>query len=231
MKRDRAKSCEDGGEAGGPTPANLARDLGDQNSLLIRETRHRVANGLQMVAGMLLLDARASGTEEARDRLLEAYHRVMAVAALERQLSSSQEGLVALRPYLATLVDHIIASVIATPHKIALEVIADDGMVAPDTARFLGLIATELVINAIKHAFPDGGPGNIEVSWAARDGGWVLNVHDDGAGTNGGARRAAAGIGTNVVQALVRQMGAQVSVEPSGGGRSVSVVFPAPDAA
>jgi two-component sensor histidine kinase len=82
---------------------------------------------------------------------------------------------------------------------------------------------TELVINALKHAFPDGRGGRIVVGYKVDGPNWTLSVSDDGVGMPTGAVRAKAGLGTSIVQALAKQLGAEVSVTDAKPGTSVCV--------
>jgi two-component sensor histidine kinase len=91
------------------------------------------------------------------------------------------------------------------------------------------LIVTELVINALKHAFSSGETGEIAVSYDARGSDWRLSVSDNGVGPGeAGNERPHTGLGTSIVEALARQLDA--TVEKSGGpqGTTVSIVASAP---
>ena len=87
----------------------------------------------------------------------------------------------------------------------------------------MGLIATELVINALKHAFPDQRGGKITVAYRAQGATWTLSVTDDGVGMSKGAP-ATSGLGTSIVQALARQLMAQVELGDMEPGTKVSLV-------
>jgi two-component sensor histidine kinase len=107
----------------------------------------------------------------------------MSIAMLQKQLAVTQLTSVELRTYLADLCRSIAASMIDDPKRLVLECIVDDTATNSDVSVSMGLIVTELVINAIKHAFP--GPaagGKITVAFAKEDGAWLLSVSDNGAG-------------------------------------------------
>jgi two-component sensor histidine kinase len=86
----------------------------------------------------------------------------------------------------------------------------------------LGLIVTELVINALKHAFPDGRPGKITVDYDFHGPNWVLCVRDDGVGMPLIAP-VQTGLGTSIVAALAGQLNASVEVTPPNPGTQVSI--------
>jgi two-component sensor histidine kinase len=84
------------------------------------------------------------------------------------------------------------------------------------------LIVTELVINALKHAFPVNRGGNILVDYHSQGRNWTLSVSDNGVGMPA-IPIAQAGLGTTIVRALAAQLGAHVSVTDANPGTRVSV--------
>jgi two-component sensor histidine kinase len=193
-----------------------------ENSVLLHEVRHRIANSLQIIASVLLQYARKTESIETRSHLKDAHNRVMSVAALERLLSTSREGDVEVQAYFASLCESISASLIGEGGPIALIVEGGEGVVGARILVSLGLIVTELVINALKHAFPEGRQGKIIVDYNFHGPNWVLCVRDDGIGMPLTAP-ARTGLGTNIVGALARQLSASVEVSPEHPGTKVSI--------
>src|SRR5579859_561493 len=209
------------------TDARLAERLKDdllrEKALLYQELQHRVANSLQIIASVLMQSARKMPSAQVRSHLYDAHSRVMSVATLQHQLAASSVGEVALRPYFIELCASIAASMIADPEILTLTVEADEGVATADVSVGLGLVATELVINALKHGFPGGRGGRIVVGYRSRGNDWTLTVTDDGVGMPTGALPAKAGLGTSIVQALAKQLGAEVNVTDAKPGTSVSI--------
>ena len=201
----------------------LKVDLLKEKDVLLQELHHRVANSLQIIASVLLQSARRVQSEETRLHLHDAHHRVMSVAALQQQLAASKLGDVQLRPYFTALCESIGASMIRDHEQLTLSVMADDSTTTADTSVSLGLIVTELVINALKHAFPDNRKGKIMVDYHARGPNWDLSVGDDGVGMPTDPSRAKPGLGTSIVQALAMQLGGKISVASANPGTKVSV--------
>jgi two-component sensor histidine kinase len=106
--------------------------------------------------------------------------------------------------------------------------VAEPSSKTPATAvvlKILGLIVTELVINALKHAFPGGEAGEILVSYDAGGSGWRLSVSDNGTGPGeASVERPHTGLGTSIVEALARQLDATVEKSSGPQGTTVSVV-------
>lgn len=194
-----------------------------QNQILLQEVRHRVANSLQIIASVLLQNAKKTQSDETRSHLKDAHHRVMSIAALERQLAGTGDGEVELRTYFTGLCDSISASMIGDVGRTALLVTGKGGVVDDRVSVSLGLIVTELVINALKHAFPDGRPGKVTVDCQFHGPNWTLTVTDDGVGMPADPADIRVGLGTSIVQALAAQLQASVAVEPAHPGTSVAI--------
>lgn len=205
------------------TSERLKDDLLRENAILLQEVQHRVANSLQIIASVLMQSARRVQSEETRTHLRDAHQRVMSVAALQRQLANSQVGDVDLRRYLTSLCDSIAASMIPADGQISLEVEADPATVDSRISISLGLIVTELVINALKHAFPDGRAGKIIVLYRANGEDWTLSVSDDGVGISRNPE-SVPGLGSSIVEALANQLGAEAAIDAAPPGTVVRIV-------
>lgn len=196
---------------------------------LLREVHHRVGNSLQIIASILALEARKVHSEEARLHLENAHRRILAAATVHRQLQTSREGGdFELAAYLRQLCDNLTASVVGDATRIAIDVRADAGTVSSAVAMNVGLIVTELVINALKHTFmADAATGRIMVTYRVEGHGWRLTVSDNGVGKpNGDGNPAATGLGTGIVVALVRQLDGRIETSKglNGLGTSVSII-------
>lgn len=213
------------------TSARLAAKLKDalvqEKHLLLQELQHRVANSLQIIASVLMQSARRVQSEESRSHLFNAHNRVMSIATLQKQLAVSAVDDVELRTYLEELCASIGASMIDDPDRISLTAFVDDSRTTANISVSLGLIVTELVINSLKHAFPDSSAsGAISVEYSSEGEGWTLDVADNGIGTGTGEVQGKPGLGTGIVDALAKQLGATVETEQNSDGTKVSVVRP-----
>lgn len=206
----------------------LQRSLVQDNAVLLHEMQHRVANSLQIIASILMQSARKVQSEEARGHLSDAHQRVMSIATLQRQLAESVDGSVRLAPYLAQLCESIGASMIFDHKRLVIQTRIDDVTVSSEVSVSLGLVITELVINALKHAFPDDRVGRVDVDYAVQPHGWALAVSDDGIGMPDEPDLAKAGLGTSIVQALAKQLDAEISVEDAGPGTRVMLTHVVP---
>ncbi|MGD0143427.1 MAG: sensor histidine kinase [Rhizomicrobium sp.] len=209
------------------TDARIAEKLKDdllkEKAVLLQELQHRVANSLQIIASVLMQSARKVQSDETRTHLFDAHQRVMSVAALQQQLATSSASDVELRPYFTALCNSIGASMIRDHNQLSLDVSVDDSTSAADVSVSLGLIVTELVINALKHAFPGDRNGKIKVGYHSHGPNWALSVTDNGIGMPADAADAKPGLGTSIVQALAKQLQAHIEVGNAQPGTAVTV--------
>ena len=189
----------------------------------MQEVQHRVANSLQIIASVLMQSARRVQSEEARGHLHNAHHRVMSIAAVQRQLSTSKGGNVELRTYFTQLCESLGASMIADPDRLSIAVTVDDSAVEADVSVSLGLIVTELVINALKHAFPDQPTGRIVIDYRSTGSDWTLSVTDNGIGMPTGSDAPKAGLGTGIVEALAKNLQGEIQLSDADPGTAVTI--------
>jgi two-component sensor histidine kinase len=203
-----------------------ADDLLKQKEVLLAEMQHRIVNSLQIIASILMLKARAVTSEETRQHLQDAHRRVMSVAAVQQHLhASTRADSVEIAPYLSKLCDSLAESMIGESRPATLTVAADKGWALSADAISLGLIVTELVINALKYAFPNQKKAaTVTVSYEVNGTDWKLSVCDNGVGRiDGSGPPAKGGLGTSLVQALAHQLDAQVEIVNSPTGMTVSI--------
>ncbi|SUU90801.1 two-component sensor histidine kinase [Aminobacter aminovorans] len=198
---------------------NLVRD----KAILLQKVQHRVANSLQIFASVLMQSARRVQSEEVRGHLHDARHRIMSIAALQRQLSTSAGGSVELRGYFTQLCQSLGASMIADAERPSIQVKVDDSTVDADVSISMGLIVTELVINALKHAFPGERTGTIVIEHRSSGKDWTLSIADNGIGIPVGDDAPKAGLGTGVVEALVKNLNGEVTVSDAAPGTVVTI--------
>ncbi len=164
-------------------------------------------------------------SEETRLHLRDAHQRVMSVATVQQQLQAS--GLnerIEIGPYLTKLCASLAASMIGERRPLSIKVQATSGGAVSSEAVSLGLIVTELVINALKHGFPAGAEGEILVSYDAQNSGWSLSVSDNGSGDQEVSGEAPhTGLGTSIVEALAHQLNATVQKTSGPQGTTVSI--------
>jgi two-component sensor histidine kinase len=185
----------------------------EQDELMLEEMRHRMANSLQIVASVLRIKSHLVRSAEGRRHLEDVHERVLSIAELQEQLDAAREGKVgSISDYLSAVCARLTDSLMDPKKAIQLRVEAADIQVGPEVFISIGLVVSELVINALKHGFPGRSRGLIRVTFAGRGRGWILSVMDDGVGCDSEAVTARPGMGSRIIRALARRLKAQVRV-------------------
>ncbi len=191
-----------------------------QRALLLREVYHRVKNNLQVVDGLIMLQARLIHDPEAKAQLQQTRDRIFALGLVHHQLMGSEDlQTFDVSPFLAQLVENLAAGSVA--QQVHIEVHADPIKVDLDFAIPLGLVVTELVTNALKHAF-SGQPGRIMIGLERDAVGTVtLRLSDDGIGLPAPSPSThdmpSTGLGMKIITGLLGQMGGELHREDTAG--------------
>lgn len=180
------------------------QELLAHQELLMREIHHRVRNNLQIVSSLLSLQTRLS--ENDSTALEDCQSRIESIALVHEQLYRTENlNRVALEEYLASLATRLFSTLGGRSRGIELKLDLARASVGVDQAVALGLILNELVTNSLKHAFPGGRTGVVEVALTESEGWLSMRVHDDGIGSQA---EGVGGLGLTLVASLVQQLGA-----------------------
>lgn len=184
-----------------------------------QESDHRVANSLQLISSLLSLQARQASDASVRDALGVAAHRIDAVGSIHRRLhQGGSPSSIDIAPYLFDLA-HTIEQGFGGGSACRRVIANVQGqMVPPGFASVLGIMITELVINACKHAYAPGEPGDIQIRllFPSRTQ-FRLEVRDFG-GTANRRSSAAPGLGTAIINAMCSKLDATFTYLAGGGG-------------
>ena len=192
----------------------------------IREVHHRVKNNLQTIASLLRLQGRRLHSEEARLALSESVVRIRTIALVHETLSEEPSD-VAEFADVARRISHMVAEGLAPPDSdIDLKVTGTTGPVDAGVATPLAVIMTELLQNALEHAFPKASSGSITVELSREPAHVVVTVRDDGVGM-GAREESDSNLGLQIVRTLVAELKGTFAVM-SDGGTHAEVRVPAP---
>lgn len=205
----------------------LQRSLEDKN-ILLREVHHRVKNNLQVVASMVRFSSHHVDDPQAQTVFTEIARRIRAIG-LVHQTIYEQDAVssVAVQSYLQRL-SSLEGDVYGIAERHIVIITEGQGELDLNMAISLGLVVSEALVNAIKHAFPDGHGGTIRISASINNEEWNVVIADNGIGFD---EEQDAGTGINLIYALVGQMRGTVRFIKDHGTR-VEMTFPtfrAPD--
>ncbi len=197
-------------------------DLLRQKDFLLREVNHRVQNSLALAAGFLTIQMKTIEDPAARAPLEEASRRLTAVGLVHRRLyRGDQLETVSLDRYLVELAEELVES-LGQEWARMLRVDAAPATVSTDKAVTIGLVVTELVINAVKYAY-GGRPGRIDIGLVEHGGRVRLSVADQGGGKQG----PRVGFGSKMMDAMVRQLAGTLAYHDNNPGVRAELDAPA----
>lgn len=193
----------------------------EEKEMLLKEVHHRVKNNLQVVSSLFYLQRERVQDEQTRAVLDESRARVQSIALIHEQLyQSTNLAAIDFDAYLRRLCANILSTYDAG--RVDIEIQAEGVVLDIERAVPCGLLVSELVSNALKHAF-GGGPGKVRVRGRV-DGEkqFVFEVEDDGVGIPEGLDwRRASSLGLRLVQSLARQLRGAIELDRSRGTRFV----------
>jgi two-component sensor histidine kinase len=194
-----------------------------ENEVLAREGDHRVMNSLQLVTAVLSLQARGATSKDAKTQLEAARDRVAAIGTVHKHLNltGSQEHVEVLG-FLRGLCESL--KELAPESIEEVRVDGDEIWMPSELASTLGLVVAELVSNSFKYAYLGGRKGPVTVTFKNAADGWALQVADEGAGVARNFDPAKGkGVGMKVINALVRRLDAELSVQSKPGNTVFTV--------
>lgn len=208
--------------------SRLLQDLLDEKTILLRESNHRIKNNLQVVSALLGLQLAGAHTDDGVLPLRGAADRVRSIAMLHDMLSRSEDpNRVSFPAYLHLICSRLLEVSGLSADRVHFEECSEEVTLEPDQLLSAGLIVNELVTNALKHAFPHGRAGRIDLEVKRMPADRVtLTVADDGIGLAADRDfRNSTTLGHRLVVMLTEKLGGTLEVARTAGTR-VRIEFP-----
>lgn len=195
----------------------------EQQAQRAREVEHRVKNTLQLISSIVLLQGRRAEDDSARQALKAVQQRVAAVSVAHRHVGWIDD---AEQVELAGLTREIVGDLAGSAGRddvlidLDLDVVTIPGRQAAPVA----LLVSEMVGNALRHGYPDGRNGRIQVSLRRTSAGFDLIVRDDGIGMAPDAPKTAFGL--TVIQLMTQQLRGRLETGAAQPGLRLTVSVP-----
>jgi PAS domain S-box-containing protein len=201
----------------------------EESEMLLREVHHRVKNNMQVISSLLRLHSGKVRDPAQLAVFTDCRDRIQAMALIhERLYTAGKFARIEFGGYLAEMVRMTLGSSIDAGARVRLDLQLDPLELQLDTAMPLSLVASELVLNALKHAFTGTRTGTLTVKLRAGDPLHELVVQDDGPGLPADfSPEQGAGIGSELVESLTRQVRGERHVAAGPGGTTVTIRWPA----
>jgi two-component sensor histidine kinase len=199
----------------------------ERAEVLLAEVNHRVANSLQLVATLVHMQSKTVTDEAAQGALKETEGRIQAISQIHKSLyTSSNVTSVALDDYLGAMLDHLGVAMRNDGHAARLTATLDPVILPTDESISLGVVATELVTNAFKYAYPGGQFGDIRVMLRKlSEGRAELVVQDDGVGLDAAAHPDGTGLGSKIIAAMAAALKTKIEYVNRAPGTAARLVF------
>lgn len=205
--------------------ANIKENLREKETLLA-EIHHRVKNNLAVISGLLQLESSNVENEHTEQILKNSQLRIQSMATVHEMLYKAHDfNNLSFNDFIKKMVASIHDIYKSAYSELSVEVDVKDIDLNVNQAVPFGLMVNELVTNAFKHAYPDGGSGVVAISFFEEEGNVVLTVEDEGMGLdNDFSLEESESLGFSLIKILSQQIDADVTVE-SKNGTKVTVVF------
>lgn len=195
-----------------------------EKEVMLKEIHHRVKNNMQIVSSLLNLQLDHLQDENARSMFIESQNRIASMALVHEKLYQSTDlARIDFTDYISDLTENLASMLGARARAITFQLKSADVLLGIDTAIPCGLIINELVTNAYKHGFPQGGPGQVALSFERlADGRLRLEVADTGRGIAAEIDlQKTRSLGMQLVNTLVRQLHGTIEVKRENGTRFI----------
>jgi two-component sensor histidine kinase len=187
---------------------------------LLKEIHHRIKNNIQIISSLLRLQAGAAQDEKLLEVLAASQSRIRSISLIHEKLYQSRDlATVDFGDYIRVLAGQVIHLAGVNPSVVRLEVQAERVRLGAKRAIPCGLIINELILNALKHAFPQGKTGTIRIELKPQARGrYLLTVSDDGVGLPESIDiQRPERLGLQIVRDLVKQLGGRLDVDRQAG--------------
>ena len=193
-------------------------------SVSLRELKHRMKNNLQLLSRILRDQGERAGSPEIQGALRDASVRLMSIMSTLDELVQLPGERISLRHVLEEIRSNVLNNMLTPAQGISIVVTGTALAVPAETGVSVALVVNELTQNAVRHAFPDGRPGRIELRVETGVLSARVSVRDDGVGM--AEVLGEGGIGLNLVRTIVREkLGGEVSIQTGPAGTDVSFDF------
>jgi PAS domain S-box-containing protein len=198
-----------------------------EKETLLREIHHRVKNNMQIINSLLSLQEGYIKDKESIELFRDTQNRVRSMAMVHEKLYQSKNlARINFAEYIYSLISEILSSYKVNPDIIKIKKDVENLFFGIDAAIPLALITNELIINSLKHAFPNGRKGEISISIQSYNGKIILVISDNGAGIplNIDFKNTDT-LGLQLVNNLTEQLDGEIELERNN-GTTFRITFP-----
>ncbi len=202
----------------------LLRKQNNEKEFLLKEIHHRVKNNLEIVSSLLSLQSAHINDPQILGAMQDSQLRVQSMSMIHQKLYMGMNlAAIEMKDYFENLSEYIVDAY-GEQSNVTVNVTMKEFELDVDLAIPIGLIVNELITNSLKHAFPDGRTGKIQIGLKEIDTMLQLDVIDDGVGHKLHNKSNDTGFGTRLIELLTKQLDGKMVLNANK-GTSVSIQF------
>jgi two-component sensor histidine kinase len=203
------------------------RAILSEKDLLLKEVQHRLKNNLQLITTLIDLHSDYTNDNKMQNVLVDIQNRIKSMALIHEQIYQSKRvAKIDFKEYLKNLVDYIFDSYGISKRAIKPEIRGSDCSLCVNSVINCGLIAHELVSNALKHGFPNGRQGVMFINMYSKNNNFNLIIGDNGIGfPKNFSFQKITTLGLQLVISLTQQLNGRVKLDRRG-GTEFKIAFP-----
>jgi len=204
------------------------RAILSEKDLLLKEVQHRLKNNLQFITTLLDLHSDYTNDNKMQNVLVDIQNRIKSMALIHEQIYQSKSvAKIDFKEYLKNLVNYIFDSYGISKRAIKPKITGSDFSLCVNSVISCGLIANELISNALKHGFPDGRQGVIFINMCSENNNFRLIIGDNGIGfPKNFSFQKITTLGLQLVISLTQQLNGGIKLNRRG-RTEFKIVFPA----
>ncbi len=191
----------------------------EEKEMLLKEIHHRVKNNLMIISSLLNLQSQYIKDKASQDIFKESQNRARSMALIhERLYQSTDLKRIDFGEYITSLATELFHTYVSAPSLIEQKINVEDILLDINTAIPLGLIVNELITNSLKHAFPEGKNGEINIDFHSKDDQYELTVKDNGIGFPEDIDfQNTDSLGLRIVNSLTEQIDGEITLDTNNG--------------
>lgn len=199
-----------------------------KKSTVIKEIHHRVKNNLQTITSLLSLQMRRTNSEKVEKAFHESINRILSIAIIHEALSHQELEIINIKQTIYKILEMILANMVPPNKTINGEICGDDVYLNALQASNLSLCVTELIQNAVQHAFTSQTEGFIRVTVEAAGHDIQITVQDNGGGISSKGLENVRSLGMQIVETITQNnLNGRFFIKGSRAGTAAHIVFPA----
>jgi len=201
-----------------------------EKSTVIKEIHHRVKNNLQTITSLLRLQMRRTNLKLVEKVFTESINRILSIALIHEALSKQDLEVINIKQTSYNILQTILSNMVDPNKTINGEIYGDDVYLSATIASSVSLCITELVQNAIEHAFTNRLEGNIRIAVQEELEEVIIKVKDNGVGVTQARLQNESSLGMKIVNTIIEHnLRGSFSIEGHRYGTVACIRFPKSD--